>query len=102
MFQVSPKAILGDFALAIRILLIDYNFHDMISFCLHLEPVPGCWLWFLGETDPFMYMNFVCMSVVRVRLGISYHSNKLNHSLFSLVNKTQKKKTLRVSMTAIA
>lgn len=37
-----PRAILGSFALAIRILLIDYNFRDMISF---LSPFRTCpWL----------------------------------------------------------
>lgn len=70
MFQVLPRAILGSFALAMRILLIDYNFRDMISFLSTFRTCLGCWLWLFGETDLFMYMNFVCMSVARVSLRV--------------------------------
>lgn len=62
---------LGSFALAMRILLIDYNFCDMISFLSPFRFCPGCWLWLFGETDLFMYMNFVFMSVARISLRIS-------------------------------
>lgn len=60
--MILPRAILVSFVVAILLLFIDHNFCDMVSFLsLHLEYVPGYWFLvpgFLGDNDPFMYMNF--------------------------------------------